>query len=95
MVYEISKSKWSIYVVLLLLILGANYTLYHIPVFYPLNDKIVVASLIDFILVIPLLTYFLIIRKKFSLITIGIPLLAGYAAANYIVPQDLSRKTNI
>ena len=35
------------------------------------------------------MTYLLIIGKKYSLKTIGIPVLGGYAAANFIIPKDL------
>jgi hypothetical protein len=89
MVYETSRSKWMIYSFLVLLILVCNYTLYHQTLFYPLDEKLVIASLIDFILVIPILTYFIIIRKRYSLKVIGLPLLGGYAAAYLIIPDDL------
>jgi hypothetical protein len=89
MVLQTSKYKWAIYLFLLLLILSANYSLYHFPIFVPLDAKIVIASLIDFILVIPVLTYFFIIRRKHSLKTIVIPILGGFAAAYFIIPQEL------
>lgn len=86
-IYETIKPKWAIYLAIIFLILGANYSIYNFTFFEPYDEKIVIASLIDFILVIPLLTYFLIIRKKYSLKTIGLSLLGGYAAAYYIIPQ--------
>jgi membrane protein YdbS with pleckstrin-like domain len=93
-IYEKSKPKWAIYIALILLTLGANYTIYNFSFFQPFDEKIVIASLIDFILVIPILTYFFIIRKKYSLKAIGIPLLAGYAAAYYIIPQEYLQSFN-
>ncbi|MFD2445639.1 hypothetical protein ACFSO7_16890 [Bacillus sp. CGMCC 1.16607] len=89
MVYQTSKTKWGIYLTLLFLILIANYTLYHQPIFLPFDKNVVIASLIDFIIVIPIMTYFFIIRKKYSIKAICIPILGGYAAAHYIIPQDL------
>jgi membrane protein YdbS with pleckstrin-like domain len=94
MIYEITKQKWTIYLVIILLILGANYLIYNYSLFEPFDEKIVIASLIDFILVIPFLTYFFIIRNKYSIKALGIPLLAGYAAAYYIIPQEYLQSFN-
>jgi membrane protein YdbS with pleckstrin-like domain len=87
-IYQKSNPKWAIYLVIIFMILGANYMIYNFSFFQPFDEKIVIASLIDCILVIPVLTYFFIIRNKYSIKTIGIPLLAGYAAAYYIIPQE-------
>jgi hypothetical protein len=94
MIYETSKPKWAIYLTIIVLILGANYLIYHYPFYEPFDEKIVIASLIDFILVIPIATYFFIIRKRYSLKAIGIPLLAGYAASYYIIPQEYLQSFN-
>jgi hypothetical protein len=87
-IVETSKPKLGIYLAIILLILGANYLIYHSTFFEPFDEKIVIASLIDFILVIPILTYFFIIRKKHSIKAIGLPLLGGYAATYYIIPEE-------
>lgn len=89
MVYQAGKANWGIYFILILLILSANFTIYHQPIFFPINEKIVIASLIDFILVIPVMTYFLVIRNRYSLKMIGVPVLGGYAAAQLIIPDEL------
>lgn len=94
MIYETSKPKWAIFLSIIVLILGANYSIYHYTFFEPFDEKIVVASLIDFIIVIPILTYFFIIRKNYSIKALGIPLLAGYAAAYYIIPQEYLQSFN-
>lgn len=89
MVYQNGKARWGIYFIFLLLILTANYTIYHQPIFFPFDEKIVIASLIDFILVVPIMTYLLIIRKRYSLKLLGAPVLGGYAAAKLIIPHEL------
>ncbi|WP_442594023.1 hypothetical protein [Neobacillus sp. D3-1R] len=89
MVYQTGKTKWGIFSTLILLIFTANYTIYHQPIFFPLDNKIVIASLIDFIIVIPVMTYLFIIRKRYSLKMIGIPVLGGYGAAKLIIPDEL------
>jgi hypothetical protein len=93
-VYETKKIKWAIYLALIGLIVGANFSIYNTSFFDTFDEKIVIASLIDFILVIPILTYFLIIRKNYSLKAIGIPILAGYAATYYIIPQEYLHSFN-
>jgi membrane protein YdbS with pleckstrin-like domain len=93
-IYETSKLKWAIYLAIIVLIVGANFSIYNTTYFEPFDEKIVIASLIDFILVIPILTYFLIIRKNYSLKVIGIPILAGYAATYYIIPQEYLQSFN-
>lgn len=45
-------------------------------------------SLIDFIIVIPVITYFFIIRKQYSLTYIFPIIVAGYLAAKFIIPND-------
>jgi membrane protein YdbS with pleckstrin-like domain len=93
-IYKTSKLKWNIYISIIVLIVGANFSIYNTSFFEPFDEKIVLASLIDFILVIPILTYFLIIRKNYSLKAIGIPILAGYAATYYIIPQEYLQSFN-
>lgn len=70
------------------LILLANYTLYRTSVFGPVPDGAVLGSLLDLLIILPLLTYFMIIRKRYSLKYMGIVILAGFAAAYFIVPKQ-------
>jgi hypothetical protein len=68
----------------------SNYLLYRVPVLSPrpLPQGAVYGSIIDFMVVIPLLTYFFIIRKRYSLKYMGLAILAGYGAAMFIIPNQ-------
>ncbi|WP_180953501.1 hypothetical protein [Bacillus sp. T33-2] len=73
---------------LVCLIAGSNYALYRWPAMQPLPDGVVLGSFADFLVVIPLMAYLLVIRKKYSLKYMGIVILAGYAAAYLIIPAE-------
>jgi len=87
----VKKPKIVIYVFLASLILLSNYTLYRTSMFGPIPEGAVLGSLLDLLIILPLLTYFMIIRKRYSLKYLGIVIFAGFAAAYFIVPlQHLS-----
>ena len=46
-------------------------------------------SLFDFIITIPLIVYFFIIRKRYSIKYLLIVAIAGYGLASLIIPKDL------
>ncbi|MFS0634753.1 hypothetical protein AB1K84_02515 [Mesobacillus foraminis] len=72
------------------LILLSNYPLYHTQFYNPIPKGAVLGSLFDFIIIIPLLTYFIIIRKRYSLKYLGAIIFVGFASA--YVPERFSRK---
>lgn len=82
----LKRPKWLWFGVLTCLILLSNYTLYRTTLFDPVPDKAAVGSLLDFLVVVPILAYFLVLRKRYSLKYLGAVILAGYAAAYLIIP---------
>lgn len=82
------KPRLLLYVVLASLILAANFILYRTPAFGPVPEGAVVGSLLDLLIILPLLTYFMIIRKRYSLKYMGLVIFAGFAAAYIIVPKQ-------
>ncbi|RSD27235.1 hypothetical protein [Mesobacillus subterraneus] len=84
----ITKPRLMLYVILASLILLSNYTVYRTLMFGPVPEGAVIGSLLDLLLILPLMTYFLIIRRRHSLKYMGIVILAGFAAAYFIVPQQ-------
>lgn len=85
---SIKRPKFILYTGLLALILLSNFFLYRVPFMQPLPNGAVLGSIFDFMLLIPLLTYLFIIRKRFSLKYIGLVILAGYGAAFFIIPNQ-------
>ncbi len=53
---------------------------------YP--KEVVLGSLLDCMFVIPVITYFFIIRKRYSLTYIFPVVIAGYIFARFIIPSD-------
>jgi hypothetical protein len=84
----VKKPRLFLFAVLASLILATNYFLYRTTMFGPVPEGAVIGSLLDLLIILPLLTYFLIIRKRYSLKYMGIVILAGFAAAYFIVPQQ-------
>lgn len=84
----VKKPRILLYVVLASLILLSNYILYRTSMFGPVPEGAVIGSLLDLLIILPLMTYFLIIRKRYSLKYLGIFVFSGFAAAYFIVPQQ-------
>ncbi|KON88443.1 hypothetical protein AF332_17580 [Sporosarcina globispora] len=84
----LNRPKWLWFCILASLILFSNYTLYRTSLFGPVPAGAVVGSLLDLLVVVPLLTYILILRKRYSLKYLGIVILAGYGAAYLIIPSS-------
>ncbi|MEH7883342.1 hypothetical protein V7654_03350 [Bacillus sp. JJ1609] len=84
----VQKPKIILYVFLTSLILLSNYTLYRTSMFGSIPEGAVLGSLLDLLIILPLLTYFMIIRKRYALKYQGIVIFAGFAAAYFIVPQQ-------
>lgn len=88
MTNALGRPKWLVFGVLLSMILFSNYILYRTTFFGPVPNGAAVGSLVDMLIVVPLLTYFLILRKRYSLKYLGAVILAGYAAAYFIIPAS-------
>lgn len=86
--HSIKKPKLLLYVCLTSLILLTNFTLYRTSQFGPIPEGAVLGSLLDLLIIIPLMTYLFIIRKRYSLKYLGLVILGAFAAAYIIVPQQ-------
>ncbi|MEH7074298.1 hypothetical protein [Neobacillus drentensis] len=86
---SLSKNKWFWFSLLLALVISSNLLIYRLESLGPLPTGMVIGSLFDFIVTIPLLVYFFIIRKRYSLKYILPIMIAGYGAAVLIIPHGL------
>ncbi|MGE8002333.1 beta-carotene 15,15'-monooxygenase [Lysinibacillus sp. NPDC093216] len=84
------KKKQNIWLAFLLLVLASNYTLYNtgfgISILPIETNGVVIGSLIDFVLVMPVL--FLLYKGKFSIKQAVILAAAGCIAARFIIPVE-------
>ncbi|PEA54046.1 hypothetical protein CON64_15715 [Bacillus pseudomycoides] len=86
--HAISKKRWLIWFAITSLIILSNILVYALPIMSPLPSRVALGSLFDFVLTIPIVTYMLIIRKRYSLKYIFPVILAGYIAARFIIPNS-------
>lgn len=84
-VARISKKLW--FIALLTLVIASNILLYRLEMVQPLPNEIALATLFDFMIIIPLITYFFIIKKRYPLKNILLVVFAGYGAALLVIPQ--------
>ncbi|WP_430476903.1 hypothetical protein [Bacillus cereus] len=84
----ISRKRKGIWIGLVSLIMLSNYVLYALPIVPAAPKEVVLGSLLDFMFVIPVITYFFIIRKRYSLTYIFPVVIAGYVFARFIIPSD-------
>ncbi|SFI80275.1 MULTISPECIES: hypothetical protein [unclassified Bacillus (in: firmicutes)] len=85
--HVISKKRWIIWFAITSLIILSNILVYALPIMSPLPSRVALGSLFDFILTIPIVTYILIIRKRYSLKYVFPVILAGYVVARFIIPN--------
>ncbi|WP_419394045.1 hypothetical protein [Cytobacillus praedii] len=85
---DAKRTKILLFFIFISFILTANFILYKIPILEPVPSGAVIGSILDFMIVIPLLTYFFIIRKRFSLKYMGVVIIAAYGAAYFIIPNE-------
>ncbi|WP_088265452.1 hypothetical protein [Bacillus mycoides] len=85
---SISRRKKGIWIGLVSLIMLSNYLLYALPIVPAARKEVVLGSLLDFMFVIPVITYFFIIRKRYSLTYMFPVVIAGYVFARFIIPSD-------
>ncbi|WP_203362997.1 hypothetical protein [Bacillus sp. REN10] len=83
------KPKWMWFFLLAGVIILGNYSAHHLLTVSSGDVRgMTIGSLVDFVIVLPLLTYFLILRKKWSVVPIiGVAFL-GYLAAKMMIPAE-------
>ncbi|WP_137790574.1 hypothetical protein [Bacillus sp. E(2018)] len=86
--------KWMPYLFLSFLVIGSNVVLYQTNYFHPIPTSVLIGSMFDFLLVIPLLTYYFIIRKRYSWKLTLLVALVSYAFASWIIPDDLMQSVS-
>ncbi|MCC2458074.1 hypothetical protein [Bacillus cereus] len=84
----LSRRRKGIWIGLVSLIMLSNYLLYALPIVPVAPKEVVLGSLLDCLFVIPIITYFFIIRKRYSLTYIVPVVIAGYIFARFIIPSD-------
>ncbi len=84
----LSRRRKGIWIGLVSLILLSNYLLYALPIVPAAPKEVVLGSILDCMFVIPIITYFFIIRKRYSLTYIFPVVIAGYIFARFIIPSD-------
>ncbi|MTH54011.1 hypothetical protein GKZ89_11390 [Bacillus mangrovi] len=83
---RLSQPKWGWFLIVTTLILCSNTLVYRIPNFIPHSPQVAFGTLLDCLLVIPALAYFLIIRKRYPIKVIVPIILAGLVASWFIIP---------
>ncbi|PGU54722.1 hypothetical protein COD70_20175 [Bacillus cereus] len=84
----IPRKRMNVWFGLVSLIMLLNYLLYTLPIVPAAPKEVVLGSLLDFMFVIPVITYFFIIRKRYSLTYMFPVVIAGYVFARFIIPSD-------
>jgi hypothetical protein len=86
--------KWKPYLLLLSLVIGSNALLYKVPIFHPVPPPVLIGSMFDFLIVVPILTYYYIIRKRYSWKLTVLAALVSYGLAAFIIPDSLLKKVS-
>ncbi|MGQ7874951.1 hypothetical protein [Bacillus sp. 1A] len=84
----LSRRRKGIWIGLVSFILLSNYLLYALPIVPAAPKEVVLGSLLDCMFVIPIITYFFIIQKRYSLTYIFPVVIAGYIFVRFIIPSD-------
>jgi membrane protein YdbS with pleckstrin-like domain len=79
------KKKWLLFLSLTALVLITNFSVYHLDDF---PKGMAIGSIIDFMIIIPLMAYFFIIRRNHSAKAISLVIAAGYGTAWLIIPNE-------
>ncbi|WP_433774189.1 hypothetical protein [Bacillus wiedmannii] len=85
---SISRRRKGVWIGLVSLIMLSNYLLYALPIVPAAPKEVVLGSLLDCMFVIPVITYFFIIRKRYSLTYMFPVVIAGYIFTRFIIPSD-------
>ncbi|MBV7505260.1 hypothetical protein KW850_08325 [Bacillus sp. sid0103] len=86
---SLSKNKYLWFSNILTLVVGSNLLIYRLESLGPLPTGMALGTLFDCIITIPILVYFFILRKRYSLKYILPVMIAGYGAAVLIIPHGL------
>ena len=86
---SVSKTKWVWFSFLLTLVISSNVFIYRTDIIKSIPSEVVLGSLFDFIITIPLIVYFFIIRKRYSIKYLLLVAIAGYGLASLIIPKGL------
>ncbi|MEH7082242.1 hypothetical protein V7139_05850 [Neobacillus drentensis] len=81
--------KWFSFSFILALVVSSNFLIYRLESIGPLPTGMALGSLFDFIITIPLLVYFFILRKRYSLKYLLPVMLLGYGVAVLVIPHHL------
>ncbi|MEI5905897.1 hypothetical protein WAK64_02300 [Bacillus spongiae] len=84
----VSNTRWLWFATLLFLIISSNFLVYRLDALPPLSTEVALGTLFDFVVIIPILTYFFIIRKRHLLRKIWHVVVAGFTGAWFIMPND-------
>jgi membrane protein YdbS with pleckstrin-like domain len=79
------KKRWLLFLSLTALVLITNFTVYRRD---DVPEGMAAGSIIDLMIIIPLMAYFFIIRKNHSAKTLSLVIAAGYGAAWLIIPNE-------
>ncbi|MDR7071102.1 hypothetical protein [Fictibacillus barbaricus] len=90
----IQPIKWKPYLLLLSIVIGSNALLYKAPIFHPVPSPVLIGSMFDFLIVVPILTYYYIIRKRYSWKLTVLAALVSYGLAAFIIPDSLLKKVS-
>lgn len=85
----ISKRKWAWFCLLVALVISSNFIIYRLTILQPIPKEVALGTLMDCIIILPLLAYFFIIRKRFSIKYLLLISIVGYGIASLIIPQGL------
>ncbi|MGN7896331.1 hypothetical protein ACTJJY_30580 [Bacillus sp. 22475] len=85
---SISSKRNHMGICFIALIVLSNYLAYTLPIVPAVTKEMVLGSLLDFLIVIPIITYIFILRKRYSLTYIFPVIIAGYIAARFIIPSE-------
>ena len=86
---SLSKMKWMWFSFLLALVICSNVLIYCTDIIKTIPSEVVLGSLFDFIITIPLIAYFFIFRKRYSIKYLLLVAIVGYGAATLIIPKSL------
>lgn len=84
-----TNKKWFWFSFILALVVCSNFLIYRLESLGPIPTGMALGSLFDFIITIPLLVYFFIIRKRYSLKYLLPVMLLGYGGAVIVIPHHL------
>jgi|GEM_PF-705829 len=92
----LTKNKRLAFILLAALIASANFFIYRLSFLSDVPQQVVIGSLIDFVIVIPLLFYVFFLRKRYSIKYALVAAAAGYGAAVLIIPgESLSHYSDV